>query len=46
MGEFFQILGAVGDGAVVAVAFALWKLDRRLLAVEINLRRKVHGDNS
>lgn len=38
MSEFFAIVGAVGDGAVVAVAFALWKLDRRLLAVELNLK--------
>lgn len=35
MDSFFQLLAAGGDVAMVAVAFAIWKLDRRLYRLEL-----------
>jgi len=36
--SFFQILAAGGDVATFAVAFALWKIDRRVLRLELKAR--------
>jgi hypothetical protein len=35
--ELFKILSAGGDVATIALAAAIWKLDRRMLRVELKL---------
>ncbi|MFN4231349.1 hypothetical protein [Parvibaculum sp.] len=39
--EILKALSAGGDIATVAVMFALWRMDRRLLALELVARKAV-----
>jgi hypothetical protein len=44
MPDFLTVLAAGGDAATVIFAFLIWKLDRRLLALEISLiKEHEHG---
>lgn len=36
--DLFKLLQGGGDVATIALLIAFWKVDRRLLAVEINLK--------
>jgi hypothetical protein len=33
--ELFKVIGAGGDLALIAIAHAIWKLDRRVLKLEL-----------
>ena len=35
--SLFQLLGAGGDAAMIALFFFMWKFDRRLLKIELHL---------
>lgn len=35
--EFFALIGAGGDLALVALVLIMWRFDRRLLTVELSL---------
>jgi len=37
--ELFQIIGAGGDLALVAIAGAIWRLDRRVYALEVHTNK-------
>ncbi len=37
MTDLFQILGAGGDAAMIALFFFMWKFDRRLFKIELHL---------
>jgi len=39
--EVFKLLSAGGDLATIAVMYALWRMDRRLLALELVARKAV-----
>jgi hypothetical protein len=41
MPEFLTVLAAGGDAATVIFAFLIWKLDRRLLALELSLIKDI-----
>ncbi len=36
-GTIFQILGAGGDAAMMVLLYAFWRLDRRLLKIELHI---------
>lgn len=41
--EIFRILGAGGDVGILAVAYALHKMDRRLIKLEIVVENSMKG---
>ena len=41
--ELLKMLSAGGDLATIAVMYALWRMDRRLLALELVARKAVSG---
>lgn len=41
--EILSLISAGGDLAVIAVVYALYRIDRRLFAVEMKLEGKEHG---
>ncbi len=36
--SFFQLLSSGADAAIIVFAFILWKIDRRLLTVELQMK--------
>lgn len=44
--EIFKILGAGGDVGILAVAFVLYKLDRRLFKLEVVVENSIEGIKS
>jgi hypothetical protein len=41
--EIFKVLGAGGDVGILAVAFAFYKLDRRIIKLEIVIENLMKG---
>lgn len=41
--SLFQLISAGGDLGILGAIYALYRIDRRLFAVEIKLERKAHG---
>lgn len=46
MAELFQAIQAGGNVALMAIAVAIYKLDRRMLAVEITLKSHMERDHA
>ncbi len=43
MEEIFKVIGAGGDVGILAVAFAFYKLDRRIIKLEIVMENFMKG---
>jgi hypothetical protein len=41
--DVLALIGAGGDLAILGALYALYRIDRRLFAVELRLERKAHG---
>tara|TARA_R110002110_G_scaffold114508_6_gene284130 strand:+ start:516 stop:671 length:156 start_codon:yes stop_codon:yes gene_type:complete len=41
--EVLTLIGAGGDLAILGALYALYRIDRRLFAVELKLERKANG---